>query len=464
MGKPTIYTIHQADAPQHVGRIQQIASRFEEQGRISKHVPLGAMSDLPKLQQEIQNGDVIIVLLTRDLEKNKNEIAQILSACKGKVQDLIVVEIIVDNIRYENEYITLPADLIPIRDRTDMDQAWDGIENNLQQLLPERKALPWKKFLIPALIAAAVILLIVFLPGMLGSKPEPAFSYRVLDFQTGQLHKNVTECYVPCVVSFFNDSKKFDEVRWDLKDTTITGETSFDFAFLSPGEKQVTLYASKGRSEASVSKTLTVKPRPFANFNAKNDGCVAPCEIQFENLSENAESYAWMFGDPNQVTSEKDPKRKYESPGTFYVTLTASNANKIQSDTTRAITILQDPSPFSQFTVQKLGARGQVPRTVRFNNLSRNAQKCTWIFGEGGNKTTGPETTFIEHVFTKPGTHTVVLTVEGNGPDDTSSQEFYIGPLERLNIHLTPSAVKAIENHKVKKGGLMIERAGAVNP
>ncbi len=73
---------------------------------------------------------------------------------------------------------------------------------------------------------------------------------------------------------------------------------------------------------------------PVAKFTADKNNVLAPDTIQFTNLSENADSYAWDFGD--SVTSTKDnPSHIYEKAGIYEVILIAKGAGgeaKVSSD------------------------------------------------------------------------------------------------------------------------------------
>jgi len=63
--------------------------------------------------------------------------------------------------------------------------------------------------------------------------------------------------------------------------------------------------------------------------------------VTFENLSLNATSYSWNFGDGNSST-EENPNHAYTDVGTYDVTLTASNEAGVSSSTTQTIEI-KDP-------------------------------------------------------------------------------------------------------------------------
>jgi PKD repeat protein len=73
--------------------------------------------------------------------------------------------------------------------------------------------------------------------------------------------------------------------------------------------------------ELTLKETLPVK----ADFYAETVSGTAPLTVQFFDLSTNATSWSWDFGDGGTST-EQDPKHTYTTGGTFTVKLTASNS------------------------------------------------------------------------------------------------------------------------------------------
>ena len=73
--------------------------------------------------------------------------------------------------------------------------------------------------------------------------------------------------------------------------------------------------------ELTLKETLPVK----ADFYAETVSGIAPLTVQFYDLSTNATSWSWDFGD-GATSTEKDPIHIYITGGTFTVKLTASNS------------------------------------------------------------------------------------------------------------------------------------------
>ena len=74
---------------------------------------------------------------------------------------------------------------------------------------------------------------------------------------------------------------------------------------------------------------------PKARFDAAIDGMT----VTFTNMSKDAETFAWEFGD-GQTSTEKDPVHTYAEAGTYTVKLTATNKAGSNS-TEQAITLEQ---------------------------------------------------------------------------------------------------------------------------
>jgi PKD repeat protein len=64
---------------------------------------------------------------------------------------------------------------------------------------------------------------------------------------------------------------------------------------------------------------------PVANFTANITSGLAPLSVQFNDSSQNAIAWSWNFGD-GQTSAAKNPRHMYYSPGTYTVSLNASNA------------------------------------------------------------------------------------------------------------------------------------------
>jgi len=166
---PDIIAIQASDAPQHTDRLRDILEKLETENRISGFTELGPDDDLSSVSDTLKKGDMILILLTNELEVKREQIKKRVRLLKSDQPGLRVAEILVDNIVFDNDYITFPADLRPIRDREDMDVAWSGIGESLKDMFPVNK----KNIELPNLAWAALVVLIVILFGWIIWDPSP---------------------------------------------------------------------------------------------------------------------------------------------------------------------------------------------------------------------------------------------------------------------------------------------------
>ena len=103
--------------------------------------------------------------------------------------------------------------------------------------------------------------------------------------------------------------------------------------------------------------------------------------MQFTSTSVGADTYLWDFGDGSPTSTDQNPIHTYTTAGPFTVTLTASNlgtCNKTNT-TTAIITVFDTPTASATFAPDP-----PVTNTPTvFNNLSLNAIRYKWLFGDG---------------------------------------------------------------------------------
>ncbi|MDD4250280.1 MAG: beta-propeller fold lactonase family protein, partial [Methanosarcina sp.] len=97
-----------------------------------------------------------------------------------------------------------------------------------------------------------------------------------------------------------------------------------------------------------VSEIFNEKPiavLPVANFTANTTDGATPLTVQFTDLSTNATSWNWDFGD-GTTSIEQSPVHTYLAVGNYTVNLTVNNLNGTDSKTA-TITVLQSIPPVS---------------------------------------------------------------------------------------------------------------------
>jgi PKD repeat protein len=116
---------------------------------------------------------------------------------------------------------------------------------------------------------------------------------------------------------------------------------------------------------------------PVASFEPDTVGC-SPLIVKFRNLSENAETYLWDFGDQT-FSSEQNPSHTYNIPGSYIVKLTVTNIAG-QSSHNGLITVYQKPTAVFNVYPTEVINNSQV---VVFTNFSYDGVSWLWNFGDG---------------------------------------------------------------------------------
>lgn len=131
---PSIYLIRASDASPYIDKLRIILQNLKIENRIKGFTRVDADGDLSFLRENIKEEDLILIVLTDKLESQKERIENFVKPLKTRV-----AEIIIDNVVYDNDFITFPADLRPICNRDDKEAVWSGIEQNLKDMLPVTK-------------------------------------------------------------------------------------------------------------------------------------------------------------------------------------------------------------------------------------------------------------------------------------------------------------------------------------
>ena len=164
---------------------------------------------------------------------------------------------------------------------------------------------------------------------------------------------------------------------------------------------------------------------PVASFTPSSTSICQNGNIVFTNTSTNATSYMWTFegGDPATSTSS-NVSVTYSTPGTYNVTLIATNANG--SDTATA-TITVHPNP--QISIQVSSPQVCYGQSVTLT--ASGAQSYTWSNGIING------VAFVPNATT---TYTVTGT-DANSCTSTAQQTIIVRPLPNVTISATSTSV-----------------------
>lgn len=205
------------------------------------------------------------------------------------------------------------------------------------------------------------------------------------------------------IIDFQNTSIGGDTFFWDFGDNQTSTATNPSHTYNETGIFMVTLTTTNGCGESTETfsvEVLSVPPNAGFNISEVN-GCV-PFEVTFtDNSTGTPTSWEWALpGSDNENATEQNPTVTYNTPGTYSVSLTVTNAsgtsNAIES---QVIVVGALPTVNFESTVNDNGE-------VTFTNLSTGATQYEWDFGD--NNTSNEENP--SNVYTESGEYTVLLT------------------------------------------------------
>jgi len=164
---------------------------------------------------------------------------------------------------------------------------------------------------------------------------------------------------------------------------------------------------------ASCKKDEKTSTTPVAKFSISGYEAPSPCTITFINVSENATSYQWSFGDGG-TSVQSNPTHVYASNGSYLLKLIVTGPGG--SDSICKLVAIEAPPPanksaFSYFAEKCIGA----PVGISFKTVNPLSTNTVWDFGNGIiNVNRDPIIQFLV-----PGDYTIKYSSQINGVRDT---------------------------------------------
>ena len=232
-------------------------------------------------------------------------------------------------------------------------------------------------------------------------------------------------------LSFLNTSTpKPDSSLWKFGDGSTSSDTTPVKTYATAGTYKVTLYNTYSYCKDSVKKSITIAPNPVANFSPdKTFQCQPPFDVNFKDLSANAVSWFWDFGDGTTSTLQ-NPTHTYTNFGTYAVKLMATNASGC-TDSLQKDTLIQIIKPV--IDVPLLPVAGCIPFTIKpvASVVTKdNVTSYLWDFGDGATSNAATPT----HIYSSQGTYTITLTITTS----TGCTEVYTLP-EAVKVGTVPN-------------------------
>ncbi|HRQ38218.1 MAG TPA: PKD domain-containing protein [Chloroflexota bacterium] len=239
----------------------------------------------------------------------------------------------------------------------------------------------------------------------------------------------------PLTVTFNNSSTLADSYLWDYGDgsTSTNSAPTHSYVYDTPGVYTVRLTAfnAYGSNTLTRNNYVQVYDPPIPDFSAAPTVGAEPLVVQFTNLSQNATSYLWTFGDGSTSTAVS-PAHTYQNSGIYTVTLRATNpGGSVNLTRTSFITVENAPEPAFAAAPRD----GLLTLTTTFTNTSLYATSYIWDYGDGVTSTTSlPVHT---HTYTAPGVYDVALTAVNTYATRTHTETAYITVFDYIQADFT---------------------------
>jgi len=245
-------------------------------------------------------------------------------------------------------------------------------------------------------------------------------------YPSASFTSNVFSGCAPLSVDFTNLSTQATNYSWNFGNGNVSSLQDPTTVYLTSGYYTVTLVAinnlTGNRDTLVATNYINVIDDPVADFTASPlSGCAGNNSIAFTNLSTNANSYIWDFGD-GIFSVQTNPVHSYTNAGVYTVKLIARNAfgcNKILIKNSY-ITIY--PNSNAAFTVNQQSSCN-VNSVFNFTCTTPGATGWQWNFGDGVTSNSQNPS----HVYGMQGSFTISLIVfNANGCSDTLVSPGYI--------------------------------------
>ena len=206
---------------------------------------------------------------------------------------------------------------------------------------------------------------------------------------------------------------------WDFGDGTGANIPDPIHAYQDTGFYDVTLIVEYfGCFDTLIQNDFIRVNGPTAEFLAQPvQGCGPPVDIDFFDLSTNANTWNWNFGD-GDTSQVRNPVHVYTTTGNFIVSLVVTDSVSGCADQFELEVPITDP--VAGFTADV--TYGCAAMTVNFTNASLDANAFVWYFGDGNTSTAANPT----HQYQNPGSYTVRLVASDGVCTDTLTRTNYI--------------------------------------
>ena len=237
---------------------------------------------------------------------------------------------------------------------------------------------------------------------------------------------NITSGTVPFTVNFTDTSSNSPSAwAWTFGDGGWNTSQNPSHTYTTPGIYTISLTVTNygGSNTFSSQSFITANKAlaPVTSFFSNTTSGAVPLAVSFTDMSTNSPTaWAWSFGDGG-TSALQNPVYTYTTPGTYTVSLTATNyggsASSVRSD---YVAVTAQPLPVPSFTSNITS--GSAPLSVNFTDTSTNSPTAwAWSFGDGGTSALQNPV----HTYTAAGQFSVSLLATNYGGNQSVTRYNY---------------------------------------
>lgn len=252
-----------------------------------------------------------------------------------------------------------------------------------------------------------------------------------------------TNEYYPFTASFTNLTTGATVYEWNFGDGSTSSLENPTHVYTTSGVYDVTLTAFGSGGSTTVTKSayitsLATQVPTVTFYGNPLIGYAGVTLISFTGFvgGVGITGYSWNFGD-NTSSAVQNPTHTYNTPGTYTVEFSASNAGGFGvTSIANYVTISAVPAPVAAFTFKP--PTGDIPITVSFTNNTTGIGSITylWDFGDTNTSTDVNPT----HIYSSSaGTKTITLTATNLGGSSVVSQSIVLYD-PSLRLQYSPSS------------------------
>jgi PKD repeat protein len=231
------------------------------------------------------------------------------------------------------------------------------------------------------------------------------------NFPNATLSASYTHTQNNLAVTFNNTSQYATSYAWNFGDGNLSTLQNPVHTYATPGNYNVCLVASDAcGAKDSLCQSLTICNPLATGFTYTVTGQT----ISITNISQNAISYFWTFGDGNTSTAT-NPIHTFYYGGGYNIILIATSSCGAR-DTIHQFVSVNCTPPLAGYAASATG------NLVTFVNSSVNAASVMWDYGDGSTSTVYNS----PHTYFNSGTYNICLIAKNGCGSDTSCQNIVI--------------------------------------